>query len=178
MKKTILSLIILSVLLVGVSAMSFQAGLTYTQPASLDNIVSGLKEKNLSVLLEGHEICVSGRMTDSFLDVGIDAGVALHESASWVPVPLFRAYAGMKVRLFEYFGIAGHVGGQVKFLSDSSFDASLFWRFAGEVMIEPITIELYAVLPVPTDQGVATLFNFGTAAHNARFGLAVTYEFI
>jgi len=178
MKKTLFSIIFLTILLVGLSAMSFQAGLTYTQPASLDNIIGGMKEKNLSVLLAGHEVCVSGHMTDSFLDVGIDAGVALHESASWVPVPLFRAYVGMKVRLFEYFGIGGHVGGQIKLLSDNSFDASLFWRFAGEIMIEPINIELYMALPVPLDQGLASVFNFGTAAHNARFGLAVTYEFI
>ena len=162
----------------GVFAMSFEAGITYMQPASLDTIVESLKEKDFSLFLDGHEVALSARMTDMYLDVGLDAGVQLYKIKNWSPIPFVRAFAGMKVKLFEYFAISGSVGYQMKvFLEEKSFEGNLFWRLAGNMYAGPMSIEGVILLPVPTDQGIANIFNFGTAAHDARFGMSVTYMF-
>lgn len=176
MKRICIILILTLVMITGVFAMSFEAGITYMQPASLDTIIESLREKDLSLFLNGHEVAVSGRLSDMFLDAGVEAGVQLYKVRNWSPIPFVRAFAGMKVRMYEYFGISGGAGYQMRLLlDDKSFEGTLFWRFAGNMLVGPISIEGVVMLPVPTDQGIANVFNLGNAAHDAKFGFSVTY---
>lgn len=176
-RKRISAVLLILALALPVFALDFSAGIAYTQPAPLSEIRQAFSEKDLSVLVEGHQVTLTGSVTDNVFTAGLEAGVEMHTADGFAIAPLARLYAGLRIRPYDYFGISGCLGYQIAFLSDGRFAGDVIWRFSGEMVLEHVSVELFAVLPVPTDRGFAALLNLGDAARNARLGLSGSYRF-
>lgn len=158
-------------------ALDIMAGISYIQPASLSQIKQAFKDKDLSALLEGHQVVIHGAVTDNLFNAGLELGVEMHADSDYVPVPVGRAYAGLRIRPFEYFAASADIGYQLTLLDNHLFADDLIWRFAGEMVLSHVSVELFTILPVPTDQGFRAVFNLGDAMRNARLGLSASYKF-
>lgn len=170
-------LVMAVICLISAAAIDFTAGIAYIQPASFAEIRQAFSDKDLSALVEGHQVVIHGSVTDNLFNAGLELGVEFHADTAFTPVPVGRVFAGITLRPFEYFAASADIGYQISLLDNHLFADDLIWRFAGEMTLEHVSVELFALLPVPTDAGFRAVLNLGNAIDNARLGLSGSYRF-